>query len=118
MRLRQFEPRELIRRVGEYLARTPQEEVGLEQAARAVGVSPSSLALAFRKSEGVGFYRYALNSRLARAAELLPTSDDLTRLAHELGFSSHSHFSNAFHRWSGRTPSAFRAAARKQVMLD
>jgi AraC family transcriptional regulator len=49
---------------------------------------------------------------------LLPTSDDLTRLAHELGFSSHSHFSNAFHRWSGRTPSAFRAAARKPVMLD
>ena len=113
MRLRQFNPQELIRRAREYLARTPQEEVGLQHAARAVGVAPSALALALRKSEGVGFHRYALNFRLARAAELLPTANDLTRLAHELGFSSHSHFSNAFHRWAGRTPSAFRAAARK-----
>ena len=112
MRLRRFDPQELVRRAQDYLAQTPQFQVGLAQAARAVGVSPSSLALAFRKGAGIGFHRYALNSRLARAAELLPGSDDLTRLAYELGFSSHSHFSTAFRRWAGRTPSAYRDAAR------
>lgn len=113
MRLRRFDPQELIRRAREYLVQTPQFQVKLGQAARAVGVSPSSLALAFRQGEGIGFHRYALNWRLARAAQLLPCCDDLTRLAFDLGFSSHSHFSTAFHRWAGRTPSAYRAEARQ-----
>jgi AraC-like DNA-binding protein len=117
MRLRRFDPHELIRRAKEYLAQTPQLQVGLVQAARAVGVSPSSLALAFRKGAGMGFYRYALNWRLARAAQLLACSDDLTRLAHDLGFSSHSHFSTAFRRWAGRTPSAYREAARGRAAI-
>lgn len=112
MRLRPFDPKVLIRRAREYLAQTFPMRAGLEQTARAIGVSPSSLALAFRRSEGVSFYRYTLNVRLARAAQLLPCADDLTRLAYDLGFSSHSHFSNAFHRWSGHTPSDYRAAAR------
>ena len=114
MRLRRFDPADLIRRAKEYLAQTSPVQAGLAQTARAIGVSPSALALAFRRREGVGFYRYTLNFRLARAAQLLPCTDDLTRLAYDLGFSSHSHFSTAFHRWAGRTPSEYRAEARRR----
>jgi AraC family transcriptional regulator len=109
MRLRRVDTHELIRRAKDYLAQTPQTRAGLSQTARAVGTSPSTLALAFRTLERVSFYRYALNLRLARAAALLPTYDDLSRLAADLGFASHSHFSTAFHRWAGLTPSAYRA---------
>jgi len=115
MRLRRVDTHELIRRAKDYLAQTPQMRAGLSQAARAVGTSPSTLALAFRTLESVSFYRYALNLRLARAAALLPTYDDLSRLATDLGFASHSHFSTAFHRWAGLTPSAYRAAAGRQA---
>ena len=109
MRLRRVDTHELIRRAKDYLAQTPEARAGLSQTARAVGTSPSTLALAFRTLERVSFYRYALNLRLARAAALLPTYDDLSRLATDLGFASHSHFSTAFHRWAGLTPSAYRA---------
>ena len=109
MRLRRVDTHELIRRAKDYLAQTPQMRAGLSQTARAVGTSTSTLALAFRTLERVSFYRYALNLRLARAAALLPTYDDLSRLATDLGFASHSHFSTAFRRWAGLTPSAYRA---------
>jgi AraC-like DNA-binding protein len=112
--MRKVDTQELIRRAKDYLAQTPETRAGLSQTARAVGTSPSTLALAFRTLERVSFYRYALNSRLARAAALLPTYDDLSRLATDLGFASHSHFSTTFHRWAGLTPSAYRAAAGRQ----
>jgi AraC family transcriptional regulator len=115
MRLRRVDPQELIRRVKAYLAQIPETRAGLSQTARAVGASPSTLALAFRTLEGVSFYRYALNLRLARAAALLPTYDDLSRLATDLDFASHSHFSTAFHRWAGLTPSAYRAAVDRRA---
>jgi AraC family transcriptional regulator len=111
VRLRKLDKRTLVTRAKDHLARVPQMRAGLAQTADVLGVSPSSLAAAFRALERVSFHRYTLNSRLERAAALLPTCNDLTRLAHDLGFASHSHFSTAFHRWAGRTPSAYRAEA-------
>jgi AraC-like DNA-binding protein len=46
--------------------------------------------------EGLPLYRYQLRLRLARALDLLARYDDLSALAHDLGFSSHSHFTAAF----------------------
>jgi AraC-like DNA-binding protein len=49
--------------------------------------------------------------RLARALDLLEGDVDLSSLAQDLGFSSHSHFAAAFRQAYGRTPSEFRDAA-------
>jgi AraC-like DNA-binding protein len=57
-------------------------------------------------------YRYQLQLRLARALALLGDYGDLTSLALELGFSSHSHFSATFKQVYGQTPSAFQRSAR------
>ncbi len=86
MRLRKVDTRELVHRAKNYLAQTPRARAGLSQTARAVGTSPSTLALAFRTLERISFYRYALNLRLAQAAWLLPAYDDLSRLAADSGF--------------------------------
>jgi len=109
MRVRKRNTERLIQRAKEYLGRTFPMRVALSQTARAIGASPSSLSRAFRAGEKTSFYRYALNMRLARAAALLATSNDLSALASDLGFASHSHFTNAFRRWAGRTPSDYRA---------
>jgi AraC family transcriptional regulator len=77
-----------------------------------VGVSPIYLTQVFQQVEGLPLYRYQLQLRLARALDLLGEHVDLTRLALDLGFSSHSHFSAAFRRAYGQTPSAFRRSAR------
>lgn len=84
----------------------------LGEVAEKVGVSPIYLTQLFQQVEGMPLYRYQLQLRLARALDLLGRYEDLTELALDLGFSSHSHFSTAFRKAYGRTPAAFRDAAR------
>jgi AraC family transcriptional regulator len=102
----------IIRRTKEYLVAELSNTVRLMDVARAVGVSPAYLTDVFRRVEGLPVHRYLNNLRLARALVDLPHTDDLTALALNLGFSSHSHFSYAFRRAFGATPSQFRSRTR------
>jgi AraC-like DNA-binding protein len=77
-----------------------------------VGVSPVYLTQVFQQVEGRPLYRYQLQLRLARALDLLGEYADLTCLALDLGFSSHSHFSAAFRRAYGQSPSEFQRSTR------
>lgn len=92
---------------GDLTRRWTLRELGAE-----VGHSPVYLTQVFQQVEGVPLYRYQRQLRLARALELMPHYDDLTALGLDLGFSSHSHFATAFRHMYGRSPSAFRRAAR------
>jgi AraC family transcriptional regulator len=67
---------------------------------------------AFRRVEGTPLHRYLTRLRLARALDELPHAEDLTQLALDIGFSSHSHFTAAFRRAFGCTPSEFRQTTR------
>jgi AraC family transcriptional regulator len=84
----------------------------LAEVARRVGVSAVYLTQVFRQVEGLPLYRYQLQLRLARALDLLSHRPDLTGIALDLGFSSYSHFSGAFKRAYGVTPSAFQRSSR------
>lgn len=83
----------------------------LSDIAAEVHGSPIYLTQVFQQVEGMPLYRYQLRLRLARSLDLLNRFDDLTALALEVGFSSHSHFTAAFRRTYGRSPSAFKRAA-------
>jgi AraC-like DNA-binding protein len=83
----------------------------LAEVAAVVDVSPVYLTQSFRQVEGVPLYRYQMRLRLARALDLLGHYEDLSALALDLGFSSHSHFSAAFQQMYGRSPSEFRRSA-------
>ena len=83
----------------------------LAEIAAEVHGSPIYLTQVFQQVEGMPLYRYQLRLRLARSLDLLDRYDDLTALAFEVGFSSHSHFTAAFRRTYGRSPSAFRRTA-------
>jgi AraC-like DNA-binding protein len=86
--------------------------IGLVELARDLGVSPAYLTDAFRRAEGVPLVRYQLQLRIRRALAVLPHTDDLARLALELGFASHSHFTAAFRAATGVTPSAYRKTSK------
>jgi AraC-like DNA-binding protein len=77
-----------------------------------VGVSPVYLTQVFQQVEGMPLYRYQLRLRLARALDLLGRCEDLSSLAMDLGFSSHSHFTAAFRQTYGRTPADFQRSIR------
>jgi AraC-like DNA-binding protein len=103
-------PQQLLRRTKEFLEAELGRPIKLVEIGRVVGASPTYLTHLFRAVEGIPLHRYLTQLRLARALVELPHASDLTALALELGFSSHSHFSAAFRRAFGLTPSAYRGA--------
>ena len=99
--------RRLVDRVKVLLASDLSRRWTLAGIAREIGGSPVYLTQVFQQVEGLPLYRYHLRLRLARALDLIAERDDLSDLAHDLGFSSHSHFSAAFRQHYGVTPSQF-----------
>jgi AraC family transcriptional regulator len=103
--------RRLVDRTKLVLASDLSRRWTLADVAAEIGASPVYLTQIFQQVEGVPLYRYQLRLRLARALDLLDRYDDLSALALELGFSSHSHFSSAFQQMYQRSPSELRRAA-------
>ena len=104
--------RKLADRAKLVLASDPARRWTLAQIAGDVGVSPVYLTQVFAQAEGMPLYRHQLRLRLARALDLLGSYDDLTMLALDLGFSSHSHFTAAFRQLYGQSPADFRRSVR------
>lgn len=84
------------------------DPLSLDEIAESAGLSLRSLQRRFRKQLGVSPHVYYLNTRLNRAKQLLRQTDmTVTQVALACGFGSHSHFSTAFRKVSGRSPIEF-----------
>ena len=98
-----------VEKVRALLATQPTEPWRMESIARAVYCSPFHLARQFRAITGESIARYLLRLRLALALDFIAQGEtDLARLAVELGFTHHSHFSARFKSVFGITPTAVR----------
>jgi AraC family transcriptional regulator len=104
--------RRLTDRVKVLLASDLSRRWTLAEIAAEIRASPVYLTQVFRQVEGIPLYRYHLRLRLARALDLIARYGDLSALAADLGFSSHSHFSAAFRQAYGRSPTAFQQCAK------
>ena len=101
--------RERVEAARELIQRRYREPLHLEQIAKAVHMSACHLARVFRQQTGVPVHRYLMRLRLRAALEVAGDgARDLSALALEVGFSSHSHFTAAFRQEFGTTPSALR----------
>ena len=105
-----------VRRAKAALHDCPDGRLSLSQIASDLGVTSIYLTQCFKRSEGIPLYRYQTLLRISRALERLPERDDITDLAFELGFSSHSHFTAVFRSEVGTTPSKYRSEARPVVI--
>ena len=100
----------------EYLHAHWRDPVSLSDVAAAVGVTPVYLTQLFKRSAGMALHQYLLALRLNHALAELPDAQDLTALALDLGFSSHSHFTSLFRIRFGVTPSLFRARSAQDLV--
>ena len=84
-------------------------DLRVDELARVVGMSAFHFAHAFRQATGIPPHRYVIDKRIARAKQLLVDTElTLDEVAQRIGYSSQSHFSVAFRKIAGITPSAFR----------
>lgn len=87
-----------------------RERITLEDFSERVGLSPFHLCRVFREETGFTIHRTLTRLRLRQSLEdLKDQARNITDVAFDLGFSSHSHFTAAFVKAFGLTPSAFRA---------
>lgn len=102
-----------------YLAANMSEAITLEAVAAEVNSSPFNFARIFHAHSGQPLHRYLTLLRLRAALELVadPRSD-LTEIAMDLGFSSHSHFTDVFRREFGETPSAIRKVSTLRSLRE
>jgi AraC-like DNA-binding protein len=92
------------------MQRAPGAPHRLVEIGATLGVSPYHVAHVFREQTGLSVHRYLLRLRLAIALDLLAGGvTNLSALALDLGFSSHSHFSSVFRRNTGLSPTGVRA---------
>lgn len=99
-----------------YLVSRLGEAVTLNEVARAVHASPFNFARIFQQQTGLPIHRYLTQLRLRASLDRLADGEkDLTNLALDLGFSSHSHFTDVFRRELGITPSEVRKKALVKI---
>jgi AraC-like DNA-binding protein len=99
------------------IARDPSANMTLRSLASAAGCSPFHLCRVFQRATGstITSYRHALRLRLS-LDRLQDRRADLTGLALDLGYSSHSHFTMLFRRHFGVTPSEYRSERAARVV--
>jgi AraC-like DNA-binding protein len=101
---------DLVMALRDLLWRRLGEDLDLPALATELHTSPFHLARVFRAHTGSTVHAQLLELRLHAALERLRDGErDLSRLAHDLGFADHSHFTRTFRRATGVTPSAFRS---------
>ncbi len=87
------------------------EPLGVEDLARAAGLSRAHFSREFRRAFGESPHSYLLTRRLERAAALLRTTDrSVADVCFSVGLQSVGSFTTSFRRMFGRTPTAYRAA--------
>lgn len=109
----------LVEETKELLAMRLGERLTLGDVARAVHSSPFHLARVFRARTGFTIHGYRSQLRLRSSLDrILEPGVDITLVARKLGYSSHSHFTDSFHRAFGRPPSAVRRAGSARDLAE
>lgn len=97
----------------EYLQANAGGRIGVSELASTVGLSRSRFAELFRRSTGTSVLVYQTRLRMARARQLLDTSDmGVAAIARAVGYDDPYYFSRHFTRVHGLSPTAYRAHAK------
>jgi AraC-like DNA-binding protein len=85
--------------------------LGVDDLARAAGLSRAHFSREFRRAFGESPHAYLLTRRLERAAALLRTTDrSVADICFSVGLQSVGSFTTSFNRTYGLSPTAYRAA--------
>ena len=89
------------------------EPLGVDDMARAAGLSRAHFSREFRRAFGESPHSYLLTRRMERAAALLRITDrSVADVCHSVGLQSLGSFTTSFTRTYGIPPAAYRARSR------
>jgi len=101
-----------VRRAIEFIHTHFDQELSVEQIARAAFLSEFHFARLFKQLLGATPHAYLASVRVEQAMKLLTTTDlSLLEISQRIGYASQSHFTKVFKNLTGFTPREFRQAA-------
>lgn len=95
------EPDRRVRQIIKWAVNNLDRSLGIDEAARGVGLSPSRASHLFVEETGLPFRTYVLWLRLVRAVDAPIAGKSLTEAAQEAGFADSAHLSRTFKRMFG-----------------
>ena len=96
-----------------YIDEHSREELSLTRVAKAVNMNANYLSENFKQVTGIKFVDYVAHARFKNACDLLRNSRlSISEIAFAVGFQSLSQFNRVFKRFSGESPTQYRAAKR------
>lgn len=102
-------PSKLLMQVTNYVQHNLSKPVDVDALAKALFISRTHLAAKFKEETGTTLTDFILREKVEEAKRLLCYSDkSLSLIADYLGFSSQSHFTKTFKKYSGKTPGEYR----------
>lgn len=102
-------PNELIQKALEFMHENLDQELSVQTAANAVGLSSSHFSRLFRKETGYAPHEYIVLQRINRAKTLLnATNLTIKEIAFRTGYNSEANFIHAFSARVGCSPGVFR----------
>jgi AraC family transcriptional regulator len=106
-------PHESVRIARRFLDRYYDTPITIEQLSREVALSPYHFIRLFRRIYKQTPHQYLVQQRIARAKELLRTTDlPITEICSAVGFESLGSFSTLFRKVAGISPSAYRLSVQ------
>jgi AraC family transcriptional regulator len=97
-----------LRRVLDCILANLASDLSLNVLAELVDLSPRHLCRSFKRATGTSLYQYILKERIERSKALLRIGNtSVAEVALSVGFSSQSHFADAFRKHTGTTPGGF-----------
>lgn len=103
-----------IDRVKRFLEKNCYKKTTLEDAARAVSLSPKYLSRVFAGLTGMGFARYRQKVKVEEGKRLLDAGGlNVDQVAEKLGYKNTESFIRVFKKFTGVTPSRFRVRKRR-----
>ena len=102
-------PTQLTISVSNYVRRHFSEKIYVEDIARELFMSRPYLSAKFSREAGISLTDFILKQKTEEAKRILRYSDNsAAAISSYLGFSSQSHFSRVFRKYSGKTPAEYR----------
>ena len=102
----------IITKACNYIEEHLSDNIGLEQLAEIISVSPYYLSKLFKEEKGENFINYVTSMRLEKARQLL--SDNaliIKEVTAAVGYNDQNYFSRLFKQRFGMTPTEFRESA-------
>ena len=98
-------------RLTEYIRKEYMNDISLDSAGEALGMSPSYIGLVFRKAGGTSFLKYLTDIRMEEAKRLLRSTDlTLREIGIRVGIENQNTLIRTFKKAEGVTPGQYRVS--------